>query len=162
MALKRELPHVGWREWVSLPKLGVPRIKAKIDTGARSSALHAFDIEFVKRHGDAYVRFVLHPLQRRAKGSVSVEVPLLGERHVKSSNGHVSRRPVIRTEVELLGERREVELTLVSRDQMGFRMLLGREAIRDAFLVDPGRSYAGGRPRKRARPPKPPRMERSR
>jgi hypothetical protein len=158
--VKRELPHVGWREWVALPALGVPHIKAKIDTGARSSALHAFDIEVVRRGAGAYVRFVLHPLQRRTVGSVSAEVPLLGERQIRSSSGHVSRRPVIRTEIEILGERREVELTLVLRDEMGFRMLLGREAIRDGFLVDPGRSYLGGRPRKKkrkaGRPPRPP------
>jgi hypothetical protein len=147
--VKRELPHVGWREWVALPALGVPRIKAKIDTGARSSALHAFDIEVVRRGGGTYVRFALHPLQRSAKGSVKAEVPLLGERHVKSSNGQVSRRPVIRTEIEILGQRRDVELTLIARDEMGFRMLLGREAIKNGFLVDPGRSYLGGRPKKR-------------
>ena len=149
--MKRDLPHVGWREWVSLPALGVPHIKAKIDTGARSSALHAFDIELVRRAGDAYVRFVLHPLQRRTLKSVAAEVPLLGERQVKSSNGLVSRRPVIRTAVEILGECREVELTLVPRDEMGFRMLLGRQAIRDGFLVDPGRSYVGGRPRRKGK-----------
>lgn len=143
--MKRELPHVGWREWVALPALGVPRIKAKIDTGARSSALHAFDIEVVRRGGSAYVRFVLHPLQRRASARVAAEVPLLGERQIRSSNGQVSRRPVIRTALEILGELREVELTLVPRDEMGFRMLLGRQAIRDGFLVDPGRSYLGGR-----------------
>jgi len=151
--VRRELPHVGWREWVSLPALGVRRIKAKIDTGARSSALHAFDIEVVRRGGGAYVRFVLHPLQRSLKRSVAAEVPLLGERQVKSSNGLVSRRPVIRTVIELLGERREVELTLVARDEMGFRLLLGREAIRNGFLVDPGRSYLGGRPKRKRKGP---------
>ncbi len=151
--MRRELPHVGWREWVSLPALGVRRIKAKIDTGARSSALHAFDIEVVRRGGGAYVRFVLHPLQRSLKRSVAAEVPLLGERQVKSSNGLVSRRPVIRTVIELLGERREVELTLVARDEMGFRLLLGREAIRNGFLVDPGRSYLGGRPKRKRKGP---------
>lgn len=151
--MRRELPHVGWREWVSLPALGVRRIKAKIDTGARSSALHAFDIEVVRRGGGAYVRFVLHPLQRSLKRSVAAEVPLLGERQVKSSNGLVSRRPVIRTVIELLGERREVELTLVARDEMGFRLLLGREAIRNGFLVDPGRSYLGGRPKRKGKGP---------
>ncbi|MCK6460188.1 MAG: RimK/LysX family protein [Planctomycetes bacterium] len=149
--MRRELPHVGWREWVSLPALGVRRIKAKIDTGARSSALHAFEIEVVRRGGAAYVRFVLHPLQRSLKRSVAAEVPLLEERHVRSSNGLVSRRPVIRTAVEILGERREVELTLVPRDEMGFRMLLGREAIRHGFLVDPGRSYLGGRPKRKGK-----------
>ncbi|HEX5138188.1 MAG TPA: RimK/LysX family protein [Planctomycetota bacterium] len=152
--MRRDLPHVGWREWVALPALGVPRIKAKIDTGARTSALHAFDIGFARRSGVTYVRFVLHPLQRSGKGSVTVEVAMLGERSVKSSNGLISRRPVILTEVEILGQRRLVELTLVPRDEMGFRLLLGREAIRDGFLVDAGRSFLGGRPRKR--PPGPP------
>jgi len=161
MALKRELPHIGWREWVTLPGLGVPHIKAKIDTGARSSALHAFDIEIVRRGGSAFVRFVLHPLQRSAQTRVEAEVPLLGERQIRSSNGQVSRRPVIRTAVEILGERRDVELTLIPRDEMGFRLLLGRQAIRDDFLVDPGRSYLGGRPfrrRKKKRKGKVPRM----
>jgi hypothetical protein len=151
VAVRRELPHVGWREWVALPALCVPRIKAKIDTGARTSALHAFDIEVVRRGAGAYVRFVLHPLQRSTRKGVAVEAPLLGMRQVKSSNGQVSRRPVIRTTVEILGARRRVELTLVSRDEMGFRMLLGREAIRDGFLVDPGRSYLGGRPARKGK-----------
>ena len=162
--MTRELPHVGWREWVSLPGLGVPHIKAKIDTGARSSALHAFDIEIVRRGATSYVRFVLHPIQRSLGPTISAEAPLLGERQIRSSNGLVSLRPVIRTPVEILGERREVELTLVPRDEMGFRMLLGRQAIRDRFLVDPGRSYVGGRPsrkkRKGVRPPKPPHIQR--
>jgi hypothetical protein len=148
MAVTRDLPHVGWREWVSLPALGVPRIKAKIDTGARSSALHAYDIEIVRRGGRPHVRFVIHPLQRDAS-RVAAEAPLLDERVVRSSSGHATRRPVIRTTVEILGERRDVDLTLVLRDEMGFRMLLGREALRGGFLVDPGRSYLGGRPRKR-------------
>jgi len=152
--VKRDLPHIGWREWVSLPALGVPHIKAKIDTGARSSALHAFDIEYARRGGVNYVRFVIHPLQRSAKRGVTVEVPLLGQRSVKSSNGIVSRRPVILTEIKILGQRRMLELTLVSRDAMGFRLLLGREAIRNGFLVDAGRSFLGGRPKKR--PPGPP------
>ena len=147
--MKREMPHIGWREWVSLPALGVPHIKAKIDTGARTSVLHAYDIEIVHRGGHAYVRFVVHPLQRNTDVSIFAEAPLLGERTVRSSSGHVSRRPVIRTAVEILGERRDVELTLVSRDEMGFRMLLGRQAVRDDFLIDAGRSYVGGRPFRR-------------
>jgi hypothetical protein len=149
--VKRDLPRIGWREWVSLPALGVPHIKAKIDTGARTSALHAYGIEVVRRGGHAHVRFVLHPLQRDVARSVAAEVPMVGERQVRSSSGHVSLRPVIRTPVEILGERRDVEFTLVARDEMGFRMLLGRQAIRDGFLVDAGRSYLGGRPFRRRR-----------
>jgi hypothetical protein len=136
---------------VALPALGVPHIKAKIDTGARTSALHAYGIEVVRRAGHVLVRFVLHPLQRDDGRHVAAEVPLVGERRVRSSSGHVSLRPVIRTPVEILGERRDVELTLVARDEMGFRMLLGRQAIRDGFLVDAGRSYLGGRPFRRRR-----------
>jgi len=163
--VKRDLPHIGWREWVGLPALGVPHIKAKIDTGARTSALHAYDIEIVHRGGHPHVRFVVHPMQRDASVSIFAEAPLLGERVIRSSSGHVSRRPVIRTAVEILGERREVELPLVPRDEMGFRMLLGRQAVRDGFLVDAGRSYLGGRPfrrRKKKRKKKVARKDRER
>jgi hypothetical protein len=141
-ALRR--PVIGWREWVGLPELGIAATKAKIDTGARSSSLHAFDVTIVHRRGRAYVRFSVHPLQRRSEPSVSAEAEVLEFRRVKSSGGHVTLRPVILTVVELLGQRWPIELTLANRDAMGFRMLLGREAVRRRFLVDPGRSYLGG------------------
>jgi hypothetical protein len=116
-------------------------VKAKIDTGARSSSLHAFGIVEFQRDGVAWVRFAVHPLQRDAETTVRTEAPVLEYRHVRSSSGHLTRRPAIRAEIELDGQRWPIELTLAARDDMGFRMLLGREAVRGRFVVDPGRSY---------------------
>jgi hypothetical protein len=140
------LPTIGWREWVSLPEFGIKRIKVKVDTGARSSSLHAFHLETFERDGATWVRFQVHPVQRKTVKTVTVECAVLEYRNVRSSNGKTSRRPVVVTTVELLGRQWPVELTLASRDEMGFRMLLGREAIRKRFLVDAGRSYCGGKP----------------
>jgi hypothetical protein len=136
---------IGWREWIELPDLGVPRIKAKVDTGARSSSLHAERIELFQLRGDVGVRFIVFPLQRSRLRPVACQAPLYDERYVKSSNGSRELRPVIRTAVSWGGQAWEVDVTLTSRDLMGFRMLLGREAIRRRFLVDTGRSYFGGR-----------------
>lgn len=142
-APKRPLPTLGWREWLALPELGVTRIKAKVDTGARSSALHAFDVEPFQRHGKEYVRFVLHPRQRSTRLSIPAEAEVLEYRNIRSSNGQVTERPVIVTEVQLGARQWPVELTLVNRDDMGFRMLLGRQALRHRFAVDPAASYLG-------------------
>lgn len=146
MRKKPQLPLIGWREWVALPELGISAIKAKIDTGARSSSLHAFAPEFYTRKGREYVRFEIHPKQRSTSGAVEARSLILERRIVRSSSGKASERPVIITEVELLGERWPIELTLANRDEMGFRMLLGREAMRKRFLVDPGKSFFGGKP----------------
>ncbi len=132
---------VGWREWIALPELGIAAIKAKIDTGARSSSLHACNIETFDRGGKAWVRFDVHPLQRDTTRSVRAEAAVLEFRHIRSSSGHQSLRPVIRTAMALGGRQWLVELTLAARDEMGFRMLLGREALRRRFVVDPGQSY---------------------
>lgn len=145
-----ERSAIGWREWIALPELGVPEIKAKIDTGARSSALHVFDVEVVRRRGKHVVRFTVHPYQRDTRTTIVAEAELLEYRKVKSSGGHETVRPVILTDVELAGRRWPIELTLASRDTMGFRMLLGRQAIRDRFVVDPGHSFLTGK-RKRNR-----------
>lgn len=139
------LTVVGWREWLAMPELGVNSIKAKLDTGAKTSALHAFDIQKFRKRGREYVRFTVHPWQRNVEDSVLAEAPLLGYRAVRSSSGHEVLRPVIRTEVELFAQRWRIELTLANRDQMGFRMLLGREALRKRFLVDSGASFRAGR-----------------
>ena len=136
-----ELPSVGWREWVGLPELDIRRIKVKVDTGARSSSLHAYDIEVFTRGKRDFVRFVVHPVQRETKTTVRCVAELHEHRHVKSSSGHREYRPIIRTLVKLGGDTWPIDLTLTTRDEMGFRMLLGREAIRKRFLVDPGRSY---------------------
>jgi len=137
---------VGWREWIALPELGVAAIKPKIDTGARSSSLHAFNIESFRRAGEDWVRFEIHPFQRDTATTVRAEARVLEQRLVRSSSGHAALRPVILTAVEIGGRRWSVELTLAARDEMGFRMLLGREALRRQFLVDPGRSYLVGKP----------------
>lgn len=149
------LPLIGWREWVALPEFGIRRIKAKIDTGARTSSLHAFDVEeFDGADGAAWVRFQVHPVQRNETKTVAVEAPILEYRTIRSSSGQTSHRPVVLTQVILLGVETPIELTLADRIEMGFRMLLGREAMRGRFLVDPGRSYRGGKlKRKRKKPP---------
>lgn len=131
----------GWREWLVLPELSEQLIKAKVDTGARTSALHADDVRIVRRGGKRMVRFTVHPKQRSTRAEFSAIAPLVEVRHVRSSNGAIEERPVIETVVDLGGERWPIELTLTRRDVMGFRMLLGRQAIRHHALVDPGRSY---------------------
>lgn len=143
---KRPVPVIGWREWVGLPELGVDVIKVKVDTGARSSSLHAFDLEEFERGGEMLVRFKIHPVQRRDDVVVRSEAKLLEHRSVRNSGGKSERRPVIVTSIVLLGQTWPVELTLTNRDEMGFRMLLGRQAIRKRFLVDVGKSFYGGKP----------------
>lgn len=151
MGRASRLPIIGWREWLALPDLGVTVIKAKVDTGARSSALHAFHVELVRSGGRHMVRFQVHPRQRSTKPTVSCEAEVIDFRPIRTSSGHVSRRPVIVTHVELLGQTFPIELTLASRDTMGFRMLLGRQAVRDRFLIDPGRSFLAGNQQRKPR-----------
>ena len=141
---RRGLPEtvIGWREWVSLPELGVDAIRAKVDTGARTSAIHAYRLKTTEDEA----RFEIHPIQRKSTPSIPVEVPIVEWREVRSSNGQVQRRPVIRTTIAAGEHRWEAELTLTSRDAMGFRMLLGRTAITGRFLVDVSHSHLLGRP----------------
>lgn len=141
---RRNRTIVGWREWVALPDLKVPFIKAKLDTGARTSALHAFAIRQYEQDGVAMVEFDIHPVQRDSTFSIHASAPLLEERRVRSSNGKVERRPVIMTRVSLLGVDWPIELTLTRRDMMGFRLLLGRQALRRRLMVDPGVSFLAG------------------
>ena len=139
--LDQRLVTIGWREWLSLPSLGVTRIKAKIDTGARTSALHAFDIHQFESAGHSFVRFKLHPQQRTTDETIECTAPLVDRRLVKSSSGHSSLRPVILAPVCLGDYSWLIELTLTNRAEMGFRMLLGRQAICDRFVVHAGRSF---------------------
>jgi len=133
---------VGWREWVSLPGIAVPWIKVKVDTGARSSSLHAFEIEELP--GDR-VRFLVHPWQDSDQDAVTAECAVHDRRVVRSSSGHTEERIVVLLELMLAGRPVTAETTLTNRDQMGFRMLVGREALRQGFVVDPARSFLGGR-----------------
>jgi hypothetical protein len=144
---RKPKPLIGWREWVAMPTLGIRAVKAKVDTGARSSALHAFDIEIFVQAGQEMVRFKVHPFQKDAHTTVEGVAPLIDRRIVRNSAGEASIRPVILTEIELAGERWPIELTLTRRDAMGFRMLLGRQAVRRRFQIEPARSFlASGNP----------------
>tara|TARA_R110002051_G_scaffold246021_1_gene305645 strand:- start:22969 stop:23457 length:489 start_codon:yes stop_codon:yes gene_type:complete len=136
----------GWREWVALPEIGVSWIKAKLDTGAHSSALHASDIEeFVGEDGADWVRFLVQPWQKSEADAVPVELPIHDRRSVRSSSGHSESRLVVNINVDLCGRTVMAETTLTNRDEMGFRMLVGREALRQGFLVDSNASFLGGR-----------------
>lgn len=137
----KQLPIIGWREWLSLPELGVPNIKVKVDTGARSSAIHAINIEQFEAHGVKKVRFQVAPVQANDERLVMVETTLIEERSITDSGGHQQVRPVIMTSVSLGELQWPIELTLTNRDVMGFRMLLGRQAVKERFLVNPGQSY---------------------
>lgn len=148
--MKKELKKIGWREWVSLPDLGIKSIKAKVDTGARTSSLHAFDMKVYTRAGKEYVKFEVHPDQRSSKKTIQCHAKILEYRKVKSSNGQSELRPVILTPAVLLDDEWPIEITLTNRDEMGFRMLLGRESFRNRFLVDAGTSYYGKRPAKKS------------
>lgn len=148
---RRATPGIlGWREWAALPDLGVEAIKAKLDTGARTSSLHAFDLTRFERGGIEMVRFEIHPHQRSAEDAIEVEAEVVDERWVRNSGGQRELRPVIETVVRIGGKRWPIELTLSRRDEMGFRMLLGRQALRTRVVVDPGTSYRAGR--KKGRP----------
>lgn len=138
--------EVGWREWVSLPDLGVRRIKAKLDTGARSSAIHVVSWELVEGTEPPRIRFVLAPVQYDDETLVEAEAPLADHRRVRSSSGAAQLRPVIVTTLEMAGERWPIELTLARRPRLRFRMLLGRQALRNRVLLDPARSFLLGRP----------------
>lgn len=123
-------------------------IKAKLDTGARTSAIHAFDLEEFEKNGDDWVRFSIHPWQRSAAESTVVELPVHDRRVVRSSNGEAQERMVVLMDITIVGTTVTAEVSLSRRDEMGFRLLIGREVLRQGFLVDPGRSYVGGRPKR--------------
>ena len=141
----------GWREWVSLPDAGVDWIKAKIDTGARTSSLHAFQVTEFEREGEAWVRFRVNPWQNTNADATIVECPVHDRRDVRSSSGHLQQRLVVLLAIRLVDQLIVSEVTLSNRDEMGFRMLIGREALRRGFIIDPARSFLGGRAPKETR-----------
>ncbi len=135
---------VGWREWLTLPDLGIPAIKAKIDTGARTSALHTHDYEFFRRGGKEMIRFHLHPLRRTDRIELTCEAEVLDRRRVKDSGGHPEIRPFISTTVRIGEFEWPIELSMTNRESMKFRMLVGRQALAGYFLVDSVKSYLLG------------------
>lgn len=135
---------VGWREWVALPEFGIDRIKAKIDTGASTSAIHAVHVHRFVEDGRERVRFEVHPIQRRTSLTVACVADVRDERYVTSSSGYREKRLVVRTRLAIAGRSWPIDLTLANRDTMGFRMLIGRAAMQGRLLVDPGASYLGG------------------
>ena len=146
-----DLMVIGWREWVGFPSLGIPQIKAKVDTGARTSCLHAFLVEPFERDGMPWVRFDIHPSQRSDSAAVRCEAPVLDKRVVRDSGGHEELRFVIEAAVSIGECTHTIEVTLTDRDSMKFRVLLGRTAINGNYMVDPSRSYLKGKKKRKAR-----------
>jgi hypothetical protein len=138
---KKKYRRIGWREWVSLPQLGIEKIKAKVDTGARTSALHAFSLRPFKENGKDRIRFDIHPLQNNTEEIITCVADIVDFRGVTDSGGHTEERYVICTPVAIGDKTWPIEITLTERDTMLFRMLLGRSAIRRRYIVNPARSF---------------------
>jgi hypothetical protein len=136
---------LGWREWVRLPDLGLDSIKAKVDTGARTSALHAFEVTPFTESGVRRVRFKMHPNQKDSETVVECVADIKDERLVRDSGGHQEKRWVIESVVCIGDNSWPIEMTLTARDDMLFRMLLGRTAMRGRAIVNPSRSYLTGK-----------------
>lgn len=147
---KSDSKIIGWREWASLPDLGLVAIKGKIDTGAKTSSLHAFDIELVEKGTKTYVNFKVHPLQHDFSVVINCQALLIDRRVVTDSGGHKEERYVIRTAIVLSGLKKRIELTLTNRETMKYRMLIGRAALKQ-FYIDPTQSYLAGKTLKQKR-----------
>ena len=143
--------RLGWREWLALPDLNIPAIKAKIDTGARTSALHAYFVEPYTENGVSMVRFGVHPLQKRLDLEIICTAKVKDYRSVSDSGGHREMRYVIETIIQVGQQQRQIEMTLTNRDNMKFRMLLGRTAMA-GMQIYPEKSYLTGRIKHKYRP----------
>lgn len=142
--MKRKV-SIGWSEWCELPELGLPAIKAKIDTGAKTSALHALNIQEFYREKERWVQFYVFPLQGKKELKILCQSPVLDRRHIMNSGGYQELRYVISTHLMLGNVSRKIELTLTNREPLSFRMLLGREAMKGDFLVDPAKICQQGK-----------------
>jgi len=143
--MKKSLVTVGWREWVLLPELGLPFIQAKVDTGAKTSCLHASYVTQFEKDGDLWVRFGMHPNQDETETLIECEAKVADQRSVTDSGGHSEKRFVISTHF-IMGElESQIELTLTNRDTMKYRMLLGRRAMDNRIIVNPNKSYLLGK-----------------
>lgn len=134
---------LGWREWASLPELNIPAIAVKVDTGARTSSIHAFHIRPFVQDGQIFVRFIIHPLQKKKKPCICCTLPLKYKKTIRSSNGIAEERYIVSTVIEIGEKRWPIDLSLANRDVMSYRMLLGREAM-SHILVDPKKSFLQG------------------
>jgi hypothetical protein len=137
---KKTSTIIGFREWIALPELGLSALKAKVDTGAKTSSLHAFDIKLVKRGGVTYVKFKVHPIQKNTDLVVECSSLLVDRRVVTDSGGHKENRYVINVVILMGSVKKIIQLTLTNRASMKYRMLLGREAL-NQFYIDPSQSY---------------------
>lgn len=138
---KKEKTTIGWREEIAIPAFGIKATKVKVDTGARTSALHVTKLKIIKRGQTLFAEFYVHPNQDSSAPRVKNRYKIEGFRMVKSSNSISSKRPVVKTDIIIGSLRKEIEITLVNRDLMGFRMLLGRSALKGQFIVDVSKSY---------------------
>lgn len=150
-AKRKRKKRLGWREWVSFPEWGIAGIRSKVDTGARTSALHAIDLEEVDVDGVPSVRFLVQCERYPKRPPSSITLPVTDNRQVRDSSGNEELRSVVVAEVEVRGYRKKIEVTLTRRDDMEFNMLLGRRGIAGRFFVDPQLSYLGGDPPARRR-----------
>ncbi|MFZ2450879.1 MAG: ATP-dependent zinc protease [Methylovulum miyakonense] len=141
-----DLPMLGWREWVGLPNFNIMQIKAKIDTGARSSALHAFAIDPYRKGGERWVMFAIHPIQKNTDAVLECHAPVKDRRVVSDSGGHKQLRYVIDTQLVVGQSVITAEMTLTNRDSMLFRLLIGRTAMDKRFIIAPNASYLQGKP----------------
>lgn len=142
---------IGWREYIHFPALEIYNIKAKIDSGARTSCLHAFDIEEYEKEGEKWVRFGLHPKQNDTDTELWRDAKVHDVRQVTDSGGHREKRYVIKTDLQIGASQFSSEFTLTNRDTMKFRMLLGRTAMNHRFTINPAESYLYGKKQKAAK-----------